>query len=42
MTDTNDTAKLWDMIKSIEYAMLVTEDGDDLRSRPMAVSSDGV
>ena len=38
MTDTNDTAKLWDMIESIEYAMLVTEDGDQLRSRPMAVS----
>ena len=38
MTDINDTAKLWDMIKSIEYAMLVTEDGDHLRSRPMAVS----
>ena len=38
MTDTNDTAKLWDMIKAIEFAMMVTEDGDMLRSRPMAVS----
>ncbi len=38
VTDTNDTAKLWDMIKSIEIAMMVTEDGDHLRSRPMAVS----
>ena len=38
MTDTDETAKLWDLIKSIEYAMLVTEDGDHLRSRPMAVS----
>ncbi len=38
MTDTNDTAKLWDMIKAIEFAMMVTEDGDILRSRPMAVS----
>ena len=38
MTDTNDTAKLWDMIKTIEIAMMVTEDGDHLRSRPMAVS----
>ena len=37
MTDTQDTAKLWDMIKAIEIAMLVTEDGDHLRSRPMAV-----
>lgn len=38
MTDTQDTAKLWNMIKSIEFAMMVTEDGDHLRSRPMAVS----
>ena len=38
MTETNDTAKLWDMIKSIEIAMMVTEDGGQLRSRPMAVS----
>ena len=35
---TNDTAKLWELIKSIEFAMLVTEDGDMLRSRPMATS----
>lgn len=38
MTDTNDTAKLWDMISSIEYAMMVTEDGGTLRGRPMATS----
>ncbi len=38
MSETNDTAKLWEMIKSIEIAMMVTEDGDQLRSRPMAVS----
>lgn len=38
MTDTNDVAKLWDMIKIIKIAMLVTEDGDHLRSRPMALS----
>ncbi len=38
MTDTNDTAKLWDLIKTVEIAMMVTEDGDFLRSRPMAVS----
>ncbi len=38
MTETNDTAKLWDLIKTIEIAMMVTEDGDHLRSRPMAVS----
>ena len=38
MTETNDTAKLWDMIKTVEVAMLVTEDGEHLRSRPMAMS----
>ena len=38
VSETNDTAKLWDMIKSIEIAMMVTEDGGTLRSRPMAVS----
>jgi general stress protein 26 len=31
-----DTGKLWDLIKSVEYAMLATEDGDHIRSRPMA------
>ena len=38
MADTNDAAKLWDLIKTVEIAMMVTEDGDHLRSRPMAVS----
>ena len=38
MTETNDTAKLWDLIKTVEIAMMVTEDGEHLRSRPMAVS----
>ena len=38
MTETNDTAKLWDMIKSIEIAMMVTADDGVLRSRPMAMS----
>ncbi len=38
MTDTDDTAKLWELIKTVEVAMLVTEDGGHLRSRPMAVS----
>ena len=36
--ETNDTAKLWDLIKTVEIAMLVTEDGEYLRSRPMAMS----
>jgi general stress protein 26 len=38
VTETNDTAKLWNLIKAIEVAMMVTEDGDHLRSRPMAMS----
>ena len=38
--ETNDTAKLWDLIKTVEIAMLVTEDGEHLRSRPMAMSQD--
>ena len=36
--ETDDTAKLWDLIKTVEIAMLVTEDGEHLRSRPMAMS----
>ena len=38
MTTSNDTAKLWDMIKTVEIAMMVTEDEGLLRSRPMAMS----
>ncbi len=30
--------KLWSMIKGVGFAMLVTEDGDHLRGRPMAAS----
>ncbi len=30
-----DLAKLWDLIRSIEVAMMVTEDGEFLRARPM-------
>ncbi|MBV9653217.1 MAG: pyridoxamine 5'-phosphate oxidase family protein [Acetobacteraceae bacterium] len=30
--------KLWDMIKSIQVAMLTTDDGSHLRSRPMVAS----
>lgn len=37
-TKAEATAKLWDMIKDIKYAMLTTEDGDHLRARPMAAS----
>ena len=36
--DNGDTSKLWDLIKTVEIAMMVTEDGEYLRSRPMAVS----
>jgi general stress protein 26 len=38
MTETNNTDKLWSLIKTVEVAMMVTEDGDHLRSRPMAMS----
>ena len=38
MTGTDDTAKLWDLIKAVGTAMMVTEDGEHLRSRPMALS----
>ncbi len=38
MTETDNTEKLWDLIKTVEVAMMVTEDGEYLRSRPMAVS----
>ncbi len=38
MNDTQDIAKLWELIKEVEVAMMVTEDGDHLRSRPMAVT----
>ncbi len=38
MSETNDTEKLWELIKSIEVAMLVTLDGEHMRSRPMAMS----
>jgi general stress protein 26 len=37
MTETNDDAKLWSLIKTIEVAMMVTEDAGVLRSRPMAM-----
>jgi len=36
--DSDQMDKLWSMIKDIQFAMLTSEDGDVLRSRPMAVS----
>lgn len=36
--DTAQMEKLWSMIKDIQFAMLTSEDGDVLRSRPMAAS----
>jgi general stress protein 26 len=32
----NDTARVWDLMKKIGFAMLVTADGDRLRARPMS------
>ena len=36
-TDDN-TSKLWDMMRSIGFAMLTSEDGGQLRARPMVAS----
>jgi general stress protein 26 len=36
-----DADKLWSLIKSAKFAMLVTEDDGHLRGRPMAASQDG-
>lgn len=36
--DEDASQKLWRMIKDIRFAMLTSEDGDMLRSRPMAAS----
>ena len=44
-TDTNDTAKIWEMIKDTQFAMLTSDDDGVLRSRPMVASQtdfDGV
>lgn len=38
MSEAEDVQKLWSMIKGIEFGMLVSEDGDALRGRPMAAS----
>ena len=35
------TEKMWGMIKSIGFAMLTTEDGGELRARPMYAAQDG-
>ena len=34
----DQTAKIWGMIKDIKFAMLTSEDGPQLRSRPMVAS----
>jgi general stress protein 26 len=35
-----DTDRVWDLMKKIGFAMLVTRDGDKLRARPMSASLD--
>jgi len=37
---TDETTKLWNLIKTIEVTMMVTEDGEFLRSRPMVALQD--
>ncbi len=34
----DNTSKLWDMMRSIGFAMLTSEDGGQLRARPMVAS----
>ncbi|BAM86270.1 conserved hypothetical protein [Bradyrhizobium oligotrophicum S58] len=34
--DTRDQDRVWDLMKKIGFAMLVTRDGDRLRARPMS------
>ena len=44
-TETSDTAKIWEMIKDTQFAMLTSDDDGVLRSRPMVASQtdfDGV
>ncbi len=44
-TETRDTAKIWEMIKDTQFAMLTSDDEGVLRSRPMVASQtdfDGV
>ncbi len=36
--DQDQADKLWELIKATKFAMLTTEDGGELRSRPMAAS----
>jgi len=35
---TETTQKMWEMMKSISFAMLTTEDDDNLRARPMVAA----
>jgi general stress protein 26 len=35
-TNANDVDRVWDLMKKIGFAMLVTRDGSKLRARPMA------
>jgi general stress protein 26 len=37
---TRDTDRVWDLMKKIGFAMLVTRDGDKLRARPMSAYLD--
>jgi general stress protein 26 len=37
----DEAEKLWSLIKSAKFAMMVTEDGGKLRGRPMAASQNG-
>ena len=36
MSDTDDTAHVWDLMEKITFCMLSSHDGEEIRSRPMA------
>jgi hypothetical protein len=36
----NDIDRVWDLTKTIGFAMLVTHDGAELRARPMSAVTD--
>ena len=38
--ETRDTDRAWELMEKIGFTMLVTQDGDKLRSRPMAAYVD--
>lgn len=40
MAEDNDPGRVWDMIEKIRFCMLATNDGKDIRSRPMTAHAE--